>query len=62
MSKVTGEVVPNIGGEKPFKAVIRHADGTLLAEEPCDSVVEGEALIVELLQSLRQIADDEGML
>ena len=60
MSLVTGEVVPNPGGKKPFKIVFRHSDGgAVIAEEEVDSQAQGEREIIRLLRSLGKIAREE---
>ena len=60
MAKMTGEVVPTPSRALPFKVVISHADGTVATEEPVASVPEGEALILELLAGLQDLARKDG--
>jgi hypothetical protein len=59
VSKVTGEVVHNLGAGKPFKIVFAHDDNVII-EWPVDSVEEGERQIVEALQSLQGFAREQG--
>lgn len=47
----TADVVPNPGGEKPFKVVFRQGV-TVLSEWAVSSVDEGERQIVRVLRAL----------
>jgi hypothetical protein len=47
----TADVVPNPGGEKPFKVVFKPGF-TVLSEWPVSSVEEGERQIVRVLRGL----------
>ena len=53
MAIVTGEVIPDPGGDRSFKVVIKHGE-TVIAEWSVDSIMQGEQ---ELVEGLRQLAD-----
>ena len=56
MAFVTADVVPNPGGELPFKVVFKQGE-TVLAEWPVESRAEGEEEILELV---KDAAEDDG--
>ncbi|SFT11590.1 hypothetical protein [Methylobacterium sp. yr668] len=58
----TGEVIPTPGGDMPFKVVMRHDDGSVMAEMPVASLQEGEAFIAEALRDLQDKAKEGGHL
>jgi len=56
MAYVTGDVVPNPGGEGPFKVVFKQGE-TIIAEWPVDSQKEGEEEMVSFIKDAFE--DDE---
>ncbi len=56
MAYVTIDVVPDSGGELPFKIVFKQADA-VVAEWPVESQAAGEKQIKELLEEV--LEDDE---
>jgi len=58
MAYVTGEVVANPKGRKPYKVVFRHSDnGQVIEEKEVNSIAEGEGLIVKRLRELGSMKD-----
>jgi hypothetical protein len=51
MAFAIADVVPNLGGEKPFKVVFRQGM-TILSEWQVSSIEEGERQIVKVLRTL----------
>jgi hypothetical protein len=58
MAFVTADVVPNPGGELPYKVVFKQG-GTVIAEWPVESQEEGEEEIVELIKDAAEDAEDD---
>ena len=56
MAFLTGDVVPNPGGELPFKVVFKQGE-TVIVEWPVQSQAEGEQQIVEFIREA--IEDDD---
>jgi hypothetical protein len=56
MAFVTADVVPNPGGEAPFKVVFKQGE-TVLVEWPVESQAVGEQQIVQFIQEA--IEDDD---
>ena len=56
MAFVTADVVPNAGGEAPFKVVFKQGE-TVIAEWPVETQAEGEEQIVEL--NKEAVEDDD---
>lgn len=48
MAFVTADVVPNPGGEAPFKVVVKQGEN-LIAEWPVQSQAEGEQQIMDII-------------
>ncbi len=57
MAYVTIDVVPDPGGELPFKIVFKQADA-VVAEWPVETQAAGEKQVKELLEEM--LEDDEG--
>lgn len=58
MAFLTGDVVPNPGGELPFKVVFKKGE-TVIAEWPVESQAAGEEQIVELIQEAAEDDDED---
>lgn len=58
MAYVTGDVVPNPGGEAPFKVVFKQGE-TVIAEWPTESQAEGEEQIVEFIKEAFEDDDED---
>lgn len=56
MAFVTADVVPNPGGEAPFKVVFKQGE-TVIVEWPVETQAEGEEQILELIKEA--VEDDE---
>ena len=56
MAFLTGDVVPNPGGELPFKVVFKQGE-TVIGEWPVESQAVGEQQIVGLIREA--LEDDE---
>jgi len=57
MAFVTADVVPNPGGELPFKVVFKQGE-TVIGEWPVESQAMGEQQIVELIKEAVEDDDD----
>jgi len=58
MASVTGDIVPNPGGELPFKVVFKHGE-TVLTEWEVKSKEEGEEQMVEFIKEAAEAEDDD---
>ena len=58
MAYVAIDVVPNPGGEAPFKIVFKQADA-VVAEWPVETQAAGEQQIKELLEEILEEDDEE---
>lgn len=58
MAFVTADVVPNPGGDAPFKVVFKQGE-TVLVEWPVESQAVGEQQIVEFIQDAVGEEDDD---
>lgn len=58
MAYVTADVVPNPGGETPFKVVFKQGE-TVLGEWDVDTKEEGEEQIVEFIEDAFDADDDD---
>ena len=58
MAFVAIDVLPDPGGEQPFKIVFTKAD-TVVAEWPVDSKAAGEKQVLELLEEMLEEEEDE---
>jgi hypothetical protein len=58
MAFVTGDVVPNPGGEAPFKVVFKQGE-TVLAEWPVETQKEGEEQIAGAIRGLMEEGDED---
>ena len=57
MAFVTADVVPNPGGEAPFKVVVKQAE-TVLVEWPVELQAVGEQQILEFIREAIENDDD----
>jgi len=58
MAFVTADVVPNPGGDAPFKVVFKQGE-TVLAEWPVETQREGEEQIVGSVRGLMEEGDED---
>jgi hypothetical protein len=58
MAFVTADVVPDSGGEAPFKVVFKKGE-TVIAEWPVDSQAEGEEQIIDIIKDAAEDEDDD---
>jgi hypothetical protein len=58
MAFVTADVVPNPGGDAPFKVVFKQGE-TVLAEWPVETQREGEEQIVGSIRDLMEEDDED---
>jgi hypothetical protein len=58
MAFVTADVVPNPGGDAPFKVVFKQGE-TVLAEWPVETQREGEEQIVDSIRDLMEDDDED---
>ena len=58
MAFVTADVVPNPGGEAPFKVVFKQGE-TVIAEWPVETQAEGEEQIVDLIKEAVEDDDED---
>jgi hypothetical protein len=58
MAYITGDVIPNPGGEGPFKVVFKQGQ-TIIAEWSVESQKEGEEDMVSFIKEAFENDDDE---
>jgi hypothetical protein len=58
MAFVTADVVPDPGGEAPFKVVFKKGE-TVIAEWPVESQAEGEEQIIDIIKDAAEDEDDD---
>jgi hypothetical protein len=58
MAFVTADVVPDTGGEAPFKVVFKQGE-TVLAEWPVESQAKGEEEIAAAVRGLMEEGEEE---
>jgi hypothetical protein len=58
MAFVTADVMPNPGGEAPFKVVFKQGE-TVLVEWPVESQAVGEQEIVEFIKDAAEEEDED---
>lgn len=58
MATYTGEVIETDDDDFPFMAIVSDETGTVVGETPVRTQTDGEARLVEMLQSLAEIAKE----
>ncbi len=58
MATYTGEVIETDDDDFPFMAIVSDETGTVVGETPVRTQTDGEAKLVEMLQSLAEIAKE----
>lgn len=58
MATYTGEVIETDDDDFPFMAIVSDETGTVVGETPVRTQTDGEAKLVEMLQSLAEITKE----
>ncbi len=56
MTTYKGEVIVSTNDDFPFIAIVTDETGTVVSEVPVRTIADGEAMIVEALQELKDLA------